>query len=311
MFALPDKTKQFLTAAVKLFIIGLAFYFIWSRLSGGQWQFFTETLRQHFSWPIMAALVVLGFLNRFLEIVKWQNLVSSFRIISLSESTKQVLGALTASVFTPNGIGEYGAKTLYFEPKRARKIVFLNLVCNGAQMLITVVLGVAGLLYFNFRFGILGTRVIFTILVGIGVISILAYAFRSFTVKGYSFEKALEKMNDIPKHIHRKNLFLALCRYACFSHQYFLILLMFDTGLSYPIAMATICSVYFLSSSLPTFQFLDFAVKGGVAVYFFGLLGVNDFIPLFATTLIWLLNVVLPVSVGSYYVITFKPVWKQ
>lgn len=311
MFALPDKSKQFLTATVKLFIIALAFYFIWSRLSDGQWQFFTQTLQQHFSWPIMAALVGLGFLNRFLEIIKWQNLVSSFKAITLAESTKQVLGALTASVFTPNGIGEYGAKALYFEPKRARKIVFLNLVCNGAQMLITVVLGVAGLLYFNFRFGILGTRVIFTILVGIGVISILAYAFRSFTVKGYSFEKALEKMNDIPKHIHRKNLFLALCRYACFSHQYFLILLMFDTGLSYPIAMATICSVYFLSSSLPTFQFLDFAVKGGVAVYFFGLLGINEFIPLFATTLIWLLNVVVPVSIGSYYVITFKPVWKQ
>jgi hypothetical protein len=104
---------------------------------------------------------------------------------------------------------------------------------------------------------------------------------------------------------------LALCRYAFFSHQYFLILLMFDTGLSYPIAMATICSVYFLSSSLPTFQFLDFAVKGGVAVYFFGLLGVNQWIPLFATTLIWMLNVVFPVAIGSYYVLTFKPVWKH
>jgi hypothetical protein len=148
-------------------------------------------------------------------------------------------------------------------------------------------------------------------LIGLGVIAILAYAFRSFTIKGYSFEKALKKIREIPKRIHRKNLLLALCRYAFFSHQYYLILLMFDTGLSYPIAMATICSVYFLSSSLPTFQFLDFAVKGGVAVYFFGLLGVNEWIPLFATTLIWMLNVVVPVAVGSYYVFTFKPVWKH
>jgi hypothetical protein len=311
MFSLPDKSKQFLTTAVKLFIIGLAFYFIYSRLAGEQWTLFTTTLHRGFSWPIIIALLVLAVLNRFFEILKWRNLVSCFKNISIPESTKQVLGALTASVFTPNGIGEYGAKALYYEPQRARKIVFLNLLCNGVQMLITVLLGIIGLLYFNLRFGIITTRVVFTILIGLGVIAILAYAFRSFTIKGYSFEKALKKIREIPKRIHRKNLLLALCRYAFFSHQYYLILLMFDTGLSYPIAMATICSVYFLSSSLPTFQFLDFAVKGGVAVYFFGLLGVNEWIPLFATTLIWMLNVVVPVAVGSYYVFTFKPVWKH
>ena len=311
MFSLPDKSKQFLTAAAKVLIIAVAFYFIYLKLSGSEWAQFTARLRQNFSFPIIAALLILAMLNRFFEILKWQNLVSSFQSISVGESTKQVLGALTASVFTPNGIGEYGAKALYYPPKRARKIVFLNLVCNGAQMLITVVLGIIGLIYFNLRFGILSARVVLTMLVGIGAIAILAYVFRSFTIKGYSFEKALNKISEISKPVHRKNIVLALCRYAFFSHQYFLILLMFDTGLSYPIAMATICSVYFLSSSLPTFQFLDFAVKGGVAVYFFGLLGVNEWIPLFATTLIWLLNVVLPVAIGSYYVLTFKPVWKH
>jgi len=311
MFSLPDKSKQFLTAAAKVLIIAIAFYFIYLKLSGSQWTSFTVRLRENFSYPVVAMLLVLAVLNRFFEILKWQNLVSGFQSISVGESTKQVLGALTASVFTPNGIGEYGAKALYYPPKRARKIVFLNLLCNGVQMLVTIVLGIAGLVYFNLRFGILSSRVVLTLLVGIGATAVLAYVFRSFTIKGYSFEKAFQKVGEIPRPIHRKNLVLALCRYAFFSHQYFLILLMFDTGLSYPIAMATICSVYFLSSSLPTFQFLDFAVKGGVAVYFFGLLGVNEWIPLFATTLIWLLNVVFPVAIGSYYVLTFKPVWKQ
>jgi hypothetical protein len=311
MFAIPDKSKQFLTAAVKVLIVALAFYFIYLKLSDGQWAFFKATLQQNFSWRIVTALLALAVLNRFFEILKWKNLVSSFQAISVGEATKQVLGALTASIFTPNGIGEYGAKALYYEPKRARKIIFLNLLCNGVQMLITIALGVIGLLYFNLRFGIISARVVFTILVGIGIAAVLAYALRGFTVRGYSFEKALKKIGEIPRSIHQKNIVLALCRYAFFSHQYFLILMMFDTGLSYPIAMATICSVYFLSSSLPTFQFLDFAVKGGVAVYFFGLLGVNEWIPLFATTSIWLLNVVLPVSIGSYYVITFKSVWKH
>jgi hypothetical protein len=75
--------------------------------------------------------------------------------------------------------------------------------------------------------------------------------------------------------------------------------------------MALVCSVYFLSSSLPTFQFLDFAVKGGVAVFFFGLFGIDGWLPLFAATLIWLLNVVAPVLIGSYFVLTFKPAWNR
>jgi hypothetical protein len=70
--------------------------------------------------------------------------------------------------------------------------------------------------------------------------------------------------------------------------------------------MAAITSVYFLASSLPTFQFLDFAVKGSVAIYFFGILGVNEWIVVFISTLMWFLNVVLPVIIGAFYVLNFK-----
>jgi hypothetical protein len=83
--------------------------------------------------------------------------------------------------------------------------------------------------------------------------------------------------------------------------------LAFDVDLPYFTLMATIASVYFLASSLPTFQFLDFAVKGSVAVYFFGILGVNEWIVVFISTLMWFLNVVLPVVIGSYYVMNFIP----
>jgi len=75
--------------------------------------------------------------------------------------------------------------------------------------------------------------------------------------------------------------------------------------------MATITSVYLLASSLPTFQFLDFAVKGSVAVYFFGLLGVNEWIVVFISTLMWFLNVVFPVFIGSYFVLNYKAQWKS
>jgi hypothetical protein len=43
-----------------------------------------------------------------------------------------------------------------------------------------------------------------------------------------------------------------------------------------------------------------------VAVYFFGVLGVNEWVVIFISTLMWFLNVVLPVAIGSYFVLNFK-----
>lgn len=310
MFKQSHKSKQFLTVVAKLLVVGFAFYFIDSRLADNNWDEFREKFDNNFSILSIVILLAFAFANRFLEIVKWQNLVSCIERISLFESTKQVLGSLTAAIFTPNGIGEYGAKALFFEKQYTRKVVFLNLICNGAQMLLTIFFGLIGLIYFNYKFKIAGTKAILWILLALGIILLFAFLLRKITVKGFSFEKFIYKIREIPSGVNRKNLFLALCRYIVFSHQYYFILLVFNVDLDYFTLMATICSIYLLASALPTFQFVDFAVKGGVAVYFFGLLGINEWIPIFATTMIWLLNVVLPVIFGSYFVIVFKPKWK-
>jgi hypothetical protein len=159
----------------------------------------------------------------------------------------------------------------------------------------TIGLWVLGFSYFTFGFWLMAFG-----------FWLLAFGLKKFAIKGYSIEKLIRKINEIPKSIHQKNIFLAVCRYLVFSHQYYFLFLAFDVDLPYFTLMATIASVYFLASSLPTFQFLDFAVKGSVAVYFFGILGVNEWIVIFISTLMWFLNVVLPVIIGSYYVMNFK-----
>jgi hypothetical protein len=238
--------------------------------------------------------------------LKWQNLVEFIHKITLGEATKQVLGALTAGLFTPNGVGEYAGKALFFEKKDTKNVLFLNLICNGIQMILTVIFGIFGLLYFNAQYNVITPKTV-TLLFGLLILVFLvSFLLKKFTIKGYSIERLIHKINEIPKPIHQKNIFLAICRFLVFSHQYYFLFLAFDVDLPYLTVIATITSVYFLASSLPTFQFLDFAVKGSVAVYFFGILGVNEWIVIFVTTLMWFLNVVLPVVIGSYYVLNFK-----
>jgi hypothetical protein len=307
MISIPHKTKQFLLFVAKLFIVGGAFYFVYLQLVTNEkldWDQFLILLREKQSVMGILFIISFSFFNRFFEILKWKNLVSVIAPISLGTATKQVLGALTAGIFTPNGVGEYAGKALYFEKKETKRVVFLNLICNGIQMLLTIVFGTFGLLYLGYW------KWVFIILGIILGVSIVYFLFKEFTVKGYSLQRLIAKINEIPKKVHQKNIFLGFCRYLVFSHQYYVLFLAFDVDLPYGTLIATVAAVYFLASSLPTFQFLDFAVKGSVAMYFFGALGVNEWIVVFISTLMWFLNIVLPVILGSYYVMRYTPKWK-
>ncbi len=304
MISIPHKAKQFLVLLIKLLIVGGAFYFIYNQLANNDkldWEKFIVLFQKNQSVAGIGFIVLLSVLNRYFEILKWQNLVSYLRKISLAEASKQVLGSLTAGLFTPNGLGEYAGKALFFEKSKTKKIVFLNLICNGIQMILSIVFGTIGLWVLGYGFWVL------IIFLSAFALWILGFGLKKFKIKGYSIEKLLHKTNEIPKSIHQKNIFLAVCRYLVFSYQYYFLFLAFDVDLPYFTLIATIASVYFLASSLPSFQFLDFAVKGSVAVYFFGILGVNEWIVVFISTLMWFLNVVLPVIIGSYYVMNFSP----
>lgn len=309
MISIPHKTKQFLVLLIKILIVGGAFWFIYNQLANNDkldWQKFIVLFQKNQSVGGITFILLLSVLNRYFEILKWQNLAQHIYKISVSESTKQVLAALTAGLFTPNGVGEYAGKALFFKKSEAKKVVFLNLICNGIQMVLTIIFGIFGLLYFNSLFNVITPKTVL-ILFGILIAVILfLFSIKKIAIKGYSIEKLIHKINEIPKSIHQKNILLGICRYLVFSHQYYFLFLAFDVDLPYLTLIATIASVYFLASSLPTFQFLDFAVKGGVAIYFFGILGVNEWIVVFISTLMWFLNVVLPVVIGSYYVLNFK-----
>ncbi len=309
MISIPHKTKQFLVLLIKVLIVAGAFYFIYNQLANNDkldWVQFMAKFKKNQSVAGIGFILLLSVLNRYFEILKWQNLASYIKPISVLEATKQVLAALTAGIFTPNGVGEYAGKALYYEKHETKQVVFLNLICNGIQMVLTILIGLVGLFYFNTQFKVITTQTVLLILGVLILVFVVLFSIKKIAIKGYSIEKLIHKINEIPKHIHRKNILLGSCRYLVFSHQYYFLFLAFDVDLPYLTLMSAVTSVYFLASSLPTFQFLDFAVKGSVAIFFFGILGVNEWIVIFVSTLMWFLNVVLPVVIGSYYVLNFK-----
>lgn len=314
MIAISRKAKQYLVVLIKLLVVGGAFYFVYNRIADNDqldWMQFVDILNKKKPFTLIFLILLLTFLNRFFEILKWQNLTAYLRHISLLQATEQVLAAVTAAIFTPNGIGEYAAKALYFKKSEAKTVIFLNLICNGIQLIIAVLAGLIGLLAFNVMYNVVPNRTLVIIVAALAGIILLVFSSRKITIKGYSLATLAQKINELPKAMHRKNNILALLRYLSIIHQHYFIFLAFDVQLPYFVMITAIAAVYFVGSSLPNFTFLDFAVRGSVAVYFFGMLGVNEWIVVFAATLQWLLNIVLPVSIGSYFVLKFKQIKEE
>jgi hypothetical protein len=314
------KYRQFLFFLIKLAIVVGAFYFIYQKTIHNQTIALSEFILQlehHFSDNYLVILWLFGFtfFNWFFEILKWQTLVSSIKKITFLEATKQSLGSLTASLFTPNRIGEYGAKAIYFYKNDRRKIVLLNLISNVSQMTTTVLFGICGLLFlvlnFEVDFPILKSRRLIYFLVIIVISAFSGRFFISKKIRGFYWSKIILFIKGLSKKILIKTLAFSIIRYLIFSHQFYYLLLIFSVQIDYNTLMILIFAMYIIASLIPSLPMFDWLIKGSVAVFVFGKVDINELVIVSITSLMWLLNFALPAIFGSYFVINFKFLTKK
>ena len=313
--SLPYKTKQFLFLLVKLSIIVGAFYFIYNKVVYNDQIQFVEFIKQlensiSGSASTILLLILLSCLNWIFEILKWQSLVSTLKKISFFEALQQSLGALTASLFTPNRIGEYGAKAIYYKKGYRRKVMLLNFMGNAAQMTITTLFGVAGLLFFlskyTIDFEIYRMRK-FAYLLAVLIVFVLAgSSYGSRKIQGFSLDRILNFTREISFRTHFKNISFSSIRYFIFSFQFYFLLTVFDINVTYIDAMVLISSMYFIASVVPSLSFFDWLIKGSVAVWVFSFYPVNELVMVSITLLMWSLNFAIPAIFGSYFVLNFN-----
>ena len=179
-----------------------------------------------------------------------------------------------------------------------------------AQMTITTIFGVVGFIVFVNRFQIdinyYKVSKIVVILLMISFFAIFGIKQKRFKIKGFSLTSIIQFIKSIPLKTHSINLSLSLIRYLIFSFQFYYLLTVFGVDIEYTKAMVIITSMYFLASIVPSISIFDVIIKGSIAVFLFGYINVNELTILSITTIMWLLNFVIPSIFGSYFVLNFK-----
>src|SRR5690554_2101565 len=200
------KTNQYLLALGKVLVVVVTFGYIFYRLAHNpdlDFLGFVHNIygkgRSYTFLPFV--FLFLAALNWYFEILKWQHLVSSIEKVDFQVALKQSLAALAFSLATPNRIGDYGAKALFFERENRKWILLLNLFSNLAQMGVTLLFGIIGVIYFilNFEatyfygaFSLLGT--------GLLLIGMILYFLRSkeLFLKGLSMVNIIRHFLELP-----------------------------------------------------------------------------------------------------------------
>ncbi|MGV8947251.1 MAG: hypothetical protein ACOH1N_12535 [Lutibacter sp.] len=320
MYNILNKYQQALVVSLKLAIVVGAFYFMGQQLATNELLSIAQ-LKQQISivlakniW-LLILLLLLTDLNWILEIFKWKTLASHEKKITFFEAFEQSLASLTVSLITPNRIGEYGAKALYFEKKYQKKIMVLNLVGNISQLAVTVVFGILGMFFLNNYF--IGGKISFEPRKFLLIASVLLLLF--LIGKSFGFVKKLMKYacqvlnysKELPLNILIKTLGYAVFRYLVFSHQFYFLLKFFHVEADYFTLMSLIFSTYFIASVIPSLAIFDWVIKGSVAVFIFDFIEVNPLTIVTVTTFMWILNFAIPAILGSIFVLNFKMITNE
>lgn len=258
--------------------------------------------------PVLLALALVP-LNWGLEAWKWHRLARHLEPVTFGRSFRAVMVGLTLGFATPNRVGDYAGRILELRSKRVRALgaVFLGRYC---QLVVTVLGGVAGLLFFLLKFYVRGYPALGLGLVvlagGIGGAVLLPLYRSRLLVAALGlwrplrrFRPALAVMPTYPARALHAVLAIAGLRYAVFCGQFLLLLYAYGVGGKLGPGLAAVAGTFLLKSLVPSLNALaDVGVRELSATHLFGLLGQSALPVLSASLSLWVLNIALPSAAG-------------
>lgn len=308
--------RKYLNLLIKIAIVALAMWFVVTKVNNQKNLIEFEHLIHQID-PltirlILFAVVLLMFVNWFLEVIKWRFLSRRIEKLSIWKATKSVFCGLTWAIFTPNRIGEYGGRVMLLKPEnRATGAVAMG-VGLFAQLVLTSVFGALSIAWFVTTFIDTPTSVDFGIWI-IAVIYALAFVILYFNVSWVDYlvgkVKFLQKikpffavLEDFSVRELAYALFLSAFRFAIFTSQYIILMLVILPDLPIVSMVLMIFIMFFIQSAVPSLDIFDFSVRSFVASNLYAYITTQEIAVMAIVSCVWFVNLIFPAIIGSFFV---------
>ena len=315
--------KKYLSILIKIVIVFFSFHFIYNELvhhnNVGRISLdsLLDTIINNYS--LIFIVVLMMFINWMLESLKWKFMIRKIESISFFTSFRAIFSGITVSSFTPNRIGEYGGRVFCLEKSDRIQAVFITILCSMAQLLTTIIFG-------SFAFFILHeqfledqyfiieiSRFSLLVLFVLNILFVLAYFNVAFLINflwKFSFFNFLRQYINVISLFNFKDLLVtflySVFRYLVFSIQFLILLHVFNVDISFYDAILSVMLVFFFITLTPTITIAEIGVRGSMALLVFLKFSTNVIGILSSTFLLWIINLIIPAIIGSFFIFSLK-----
>ena len=279
---------------------------------------------------MMILVLVLMLVNWSIESVKWKLLIAKIEKVSFLKAFKAVMTGVSVSLFTPNRTGDYLGRVFILDKGTRVEGILITLIGSFSQIVVTFSVGLfcfLSFLDFYIRVPYQIEEYLFNsliLLVPCLVFIILLFYFNISLLSDFISRYLPRKWDRFSEYAHvfsRYNskellgvLLLSLFRYIIFSTQFFLLLRLFGAGLPFFQGMILIPVIYLAMALVPSIALTELGIRGSVSIFVISLYfkkfgfgdGDTELAILTASTAIWLVNLIIPAILGTFFVFSLK-----
>lgn len=257
-------------------------------------------------WPVVlcAALV---FLNWYLEYLKWRTTLRYVvPITSQKQRFQSFMAGIVTGFVTPNLLGNFIGRILYFEADKRPKLIGITLFANAAQFLASVLFGLVSLACIGFPLDFADDTApvlsVFCVLFALLMLGLYLLVNRIPEILlQWNWTHKFRESLQAPIDLRLELLTLSIFRHVVFSMQFCLLLGAFGLGFSLE-NFFLVWQVYFWSTLIPSIWLGKLVIRESVALWIFGYYTSQLEAVLLASVLLWLLNQGLTALIGIPYV---------
>ena len=307
---LNKSNKIALNYIVGIIVAAILFWSIWAQVK-------QQLAGTHFSWqvlsqnfPLLLLAVLLLPINILIESKRWQSVSCKAQNISFKESMQSVLCGIAFSIITPNRIGEYPGRIIFLKRKNIVRFIAVAILAVLAQLLVFVVLGSLGFLYFHSLYFTIVFKRYWILLVALLVLFLATFFFYEKWIvwfQKFSFFQRYETYTYLLQKFSFKEqitvLGLTILRVFVFSTQLVLLLWWNEISISFLDGLL-MAFVFFLTIAvIPSFAFAELGIRGKMSLVLFAPVTSNAIGIVLATFMLWCINLLLPALVGYFFLL--------
>lgn len=290
-----------------LFVVVL--YFFLHQLSRLKLSHFASIKLENWKYFILV-LILLPF-NWGFELFKWKHILKVNKIqFSFNKLIRSLLSGVTTGIITPNRLGNFIGRMLFFKGKVRGQLILGTLYSNFAQFLISLLFGFIGLLLLDeLIFEALHdyvTSILFIIIMILILFYFIVPYIRLPKLKYLNKKQnILTQFQLLAKALVFPIFLLSGLRYLVFSLQYFFMLMAFGVASSFMI-FAGIFLIYLISTLTPSLIFGKLVIRESAGLLVLSLFFENDAIIIVSSLLLWVINLGIPSLFGLFFILRKK-----